>query len=86
METTIADQLSEGGNRNTSFFHTKVSNRKQQNWIQGLEDENELWQEGMDEMEYVATQYFSILLTSSQPREMTELLNAISPTVTNAMN
>ena len=63
METTIADQLSEGGNRNTSFFHTKVSNRKQQNWIQGLEDENELWQEGMDEMEYVATQYFSILLT-----------------------
>ena len=37
-------------------------------------------------MEYVATQYFSILLTSSQPREMIELLNAISPTVTDAMN
>ena len=37
-------------------------------------------------MEYVATQYFSILLTSSQLREMTELLNAISPTVTDAMD
>ena len=28
------------GDHNTSFFHTKASNRKQQNWIQGLEDKN----------------------------------------------
>ena len=53
------------GDRNTSFFHTKASNRKQWNWIQGLEDENGLWQEGIDEIEYVATQYFSTLFTSS---------------------
>lgn len=31
------------GDRNTSFFHTKASNRKQRNWIQGLEDENGIW-------------------------------------------
>ena len=53
------------GDQNTSFFHTKASNRKQRNWIQGLEDENGLWQEGIDEIEYVATQYFSTLFTSS---------------------
>ena len=53
------------GDRNTSFFHTKALNRKQRNWIQGLEDENGLWQEGIDEIEYVATQYFSTLFTSS---------------------
>ena len=40
----------------------------------------------MDEIEHVATRYFSTLFTSSQPGEMTELLNAISPSVTDAMN
>ena len=74
------------GDQNTSFFHTKASNRKQRNWIQGLEDEYGLWQEGIHEIEYVATQYFSTLFTSSQPGEMTKLLNAISPTVMDAMN
>ena len=74
------------GDRNTSFFHTKALNGKQWNWIQGLEDENGLWQEGLDEIEHVATQYFSTLFTSSQPGEMKELLNAISPLVTDAMN
>ena len=74
------------GDRNKSFFHTKASNRKQRNWIQGLEDENGFWQEGLDDIELVATKYFSILFTSSQPREMTELLSAISPSVTDAMN
>ena len=74
------------GDRNTSFFYTKASNRKQQNWIQGLEDENGLWQEDMGEIEYVATQYFSTLFTSTQPGDMIELLNEISLTVTDAMN
>ena len=74
------------GDRNTSFFHTKDSSRKQQNWIQGLEDDNGLWQEGLDDIEHVATQYFSSLFTSSRPGKMTELLNAILPSVTDAMN
>ena len=74
------------GDRNTSFFHTKASNRKQRNWIQGLEDDNGAWQEGLDDIEHVATQYFSSLFTSSRPGEMTELLNAVSPSVTEAMN
>ena len=43
------------GDRNTSFFHTKASNRKQQNWIQGLEDDNGVWREGLDDIEHVAT-------------------------------
>ena len=43
------------GDRNTSFFHTKASNRKQRNWIQGLEDDNGVWQEGLDDIEHVAT-------------------------------
>ena len=44
------------------------------------------WQEGLDDIEHVAIKYFSSLYTSSQPREMTELLSAISPSITNAMN
>ena len=74
------------GDRNTSFFHTKALNRKQQNWIQGLEDDNGVWREGLDDIEHVATQYFSSLFTSSRLGEMTEFLNAVSPSVTEAMN
>ena len=51
----ISDQFSEGGGPEYKFFHTKALNMKQRNWIQGLEDENGLWQEGIDEIEYVAT-------------------------------
>ena len=40
----------------------------------------------MGEIEYVATQYFSTLFTSTQPGDMIELLNEISLTVTDAMN
>ena len=74
------------GDRNTSFFHTKASNRKQRNWIQGLEDDNGVWQEGLDDIEHVATQYFSSLFTSSRLGEMTGLLNAVTPSVTEEMN
>ncbi|XP_023891658.1 uncharacterized protein LOC112003691 [Quercus suber] len=74
------------GDRNTSFFHTKASNRKQRNWIQGLEDENGLWQEWLDDIEHVAPQYFSSLFTSSQPSDMTKLLEDIFPSITVAMN
>lgn len=37
-------------------------------------------------MEHIAIQYFSTLFTSSQLGEMTELLNAISHSVTEDMN
>lgn len=74
------------GDCNTSFFHTKASNRKQRNWIQGQEDENGIWREDLTEMEHIATQYFSTLFTSSQQGEMTKLLSAISPLVTEDMN
>ncbi|XP_075654883.1 uncharacterized protein LOC142625058 [Castanea sativa] len=74
------------GDRNTSFFHTKASNRKQRNWVQGLEDEDGLWQEGLDNIEHIATKYFSSLFTSSQPGDMAELLDALFPSVLDAMN
>ena len=40
----------------------------------------------MDEIECIATQYFSTLFNSTQPGDTTEILNAISPSITDAMN
>ena len=74
------------GDWNTSFFQTKASNRKRQNWIKGLEDVDGNWQEGLDAIELVATEYFSSLFTSSQPGEMTELLDAVHPSISDTMN
>ncbi|XP_075633817.1 uncharacterized protein LOC142606335 [Castanea sativa] len=54
--------------------------------IQGLEDDNGQWQEGLDNIEHAAMKYFSSLFTFSQRGEMTKLLSVVTPSVTDAMN
>lgn len=84
MEEVMRKKISQNkylkeGDRNTSFFHTKASNRKQRNWIKGLKDDNGQWQEGLDNIEHVATKYFSSLFISSQQGEMIKLLSSVTP-------
>lgn len=74
------------GDKNTTFFHTKASNRLQRNTISRLLDSNNVWIEDEKQIGRVFIQYFGDLFTSSEPRIEEELIDAIQPKVLDKMN
>ncbi|KAK9995768.1 hypothetical protein SO802_020454 [Lithocarpus litseifolius] len=76
----------QNGDRNTRFFHAKASARAQKNLIEGVFDENEIWQEDGKEIERVFVDYYSELFTSSNPSNFEDIVNAIQPKVSEDMN
>ena len=76
----------QGGDRNTSFFHTKASSRQRKNLIEGLMDADGVWQEDEGKIEEVVVEYYNNLFTSSSPLDFSELLQAIQSKLTPSMN
>ena len=64
----------QSGDRNTSFFHAKAFARQKKNFIEGILDANEVWQEDDQKVEEVVVGYYKDLFTTSQPTEFSELL------------
>ena len=60
-----------------SFFHAKSSTRQKKNFIEGILDENEVWQEDDQKVEEVVVAYYKDLFTTSQPTQFSELLLTI---------
>ncbi|XP_062014504.1 uncharacterized protein LOC133731044 [Rosa rugosa] len=76
------------GDRNTSFFHRKASNRRRKNLIQGLYDEEGTWCEDDARLERVVSSYFTKMFTASELdfEAMETTLAAIQPRVSTEMN
>ena len=74
------------GDRNTSFFHQKASNRKQKNFIEGLTNEHGIWQTDDQSMEQITLGYFSNIFHSNGPTDTSAVVAAIRPVVTDSMN
>ncbi|XP_050281196.1 uncharacterized protein LOC126722089 [Quercus robur] len=74
------------GDKNTTFFHTKASNRMQRNTIARVLDSNNVWIEDEEQIGHEFVQYFAGLFTSSNPRIEGELIDAIQPKVLDRMN
>ena len=74
------------GDRNTSFFHAKASARQRKNFMHGLLDDDGVWQVEEDKMVEIAIGYYGDLFSTSNPVEFSELLLAVKPKVTQAMN
>ena len=74
------------GDRNTRFFNAKASAQFQKNLIEGVFDLNEAWQVEHGDIEKVFFDYYSELFTSPRPSDFTEILEAMQPKVTQAMN
>lgn len=55
------------GDRNTKFFHAKVTVRRRRRALSGIEDEAGVWCEGEEEVARVGSLYFASLFKSSQP-------------------
>lgn len=74
------------GDRNTSFFHAKASARQRKYFIHGLLDDDGVWQVEEDKMAEIAIGYYGDLFSTSNSVEFSELLLAVKPKVTQAMN
>ena len=71
--------------KNTTFFHTKASNRLQRNAINRVLDSDNTWQEDEEQIYRTFVDNYKQLFTSSRPI-VEELLNAIHTKVTDRMN
>ena len=55
------------GDRNTSYFHHKASQRKKRNYIHGICDRDREWQTEIEKVEVEVAHYFDTIFTSSKP-------------------
>lgn len=49
---------------NTRFFHSKASQRKRRNFIQGIREKQQSWVEEIEDIARVATKYFESIFSS----------------------
>ena len=76
----------QNGDRNTAFFHAKALARHRKNLMEGLLDNDGVWQIEEDKMKEIAIGYFGDLFSTSNPVDFSYLLLAVQPKVTHAMN
>ncbi|XP_056862248.1 uncharacterized protein LOC108858352 [Raphanus sativus] len=74
------------GDRNTNFYHALTKQRRIQNRITGLYNENEVWTNSEIEIEKVAVNYFEKLFKSTSPADFEGFLAEIPESVTSEQN
>lgn len=60
----------QAGDMNTKFFHSVASQRRRNNFIRGLFDDNGNWKLDPEGMGAIANSYFKSLFTSSGERDL----------------
>jgi hypothetical protein len=73
------------GDRNTSFFHNAAIARKKRNQLRRLLDDTGVWKEG-EQLKSHVVDYFSQLFTAEDTDQVQEVIDAVHPRVTPAMN
>ncbi|XP_021743844.1 uncharacterized protein LOC110709892 [Chenopodium quinoa] len=74
------------GDKNTKYFHHKASQRRGQNRICGLYDDQGMWQTSKEGTNKVIADYFSGLFASTMSNNFDEALMGVKPKVTDDMN
>ena len=74
------------GDRNTKFFHTKASQRRRRNYIQGLYDNNNRWCTQKQGIIDTVVDFYQSLFTSANSDSFDEVLDEIPHLVTSDMN
>ena len=75
-----------GGDQISRYFHCRSNKRNKRNFILGFEDDNGVWTEDEGRMGELVEEYFSNLFSTFNPSGFDEILEGISPTVTDDMN
>ena len=74
------------GDRNTRFFHQSATQRRRQNFIESLQDNNGVVQTGDSGVAAIFLQYFQELFKTTGPTNLTPILSGVSSVVTREMN
>ena len=70
------------GEKDTKFFHSKASQRRRRNFIQGIRDQQQVWVEEINDITRVATNYFESMFSTNGCVKMEECLNTVPYRVT----
>ena len=73
------------GDKNTSFFHQKACQKKKKNTIEGLYDENGVWQIDEGRVSAIAERYYVDLFKAQSHTNMDRMLEDVDRVVTNEM-
>ncbi|XP_010431111.1 PREDICTED: uncharacterized protein LOC104715400 [Camelina sativa] len=74
------------GDKNTKYFHASTKQRRVRNKIVGLYGPNNVWDDTPLGMERIASNYFEELFKSSDVSSISDILQEISPIITDSMN
>ena len=74
------------GDKNTSYFHHKASQRKRRNLILKLQDDSGEWKTNEDDISKIITDYFTNIFSSSRPSDMEAAVEGLSAKVTETAN
>lgn len=73
------------GDKNTTFFHSKVSNRRKRNRIKWLVDKHGIKHKNIEGMQIVVVEFFSDLFDSSRPEITVDHLDFIENRISSSM-
>ena len=65
------------GTRTQNFFHSKASQRRRRNHIQGIKNSYGVWMEDVEEIAKVAVNYFDSLFNVGTCSQIDECLNTV---------
>lgn len=74
------------GDRNTSYFHNKASQRFRRNQILKLKNDQNVWCTEESQIKNISFAYCQSLFSSSVPLDFNEVLHKVHPSVTDEMN
>ena len=73
------------GDRNTKIFHSKASQRRRMNFIEGIKNANGVWVEEVDGVAKVASDYFMNIFKVSTCDRIVECLSKVNREITEDM-
>lgn len=79
-------QIIQAGDRNTKFFHARASQRRRINWITSLQKDDGSVCTEQDEVKEEILNFYQNLYLSQGYRDMSDILEFVTPRVTAAMN
>ena len=73
------------GDKNKKIFHSKASQRRCRNFIQGIKNSERVWADKIEDVAEVAVQYFENMFSLGRCDRLEEYLNAVNHRISSDM-